>query len=551
MGEALSSAALPRKELHALWVTAGNKGYKKGRKMSDASKKDMRKADFCEFVELLVTRCHCGGDEGPDALRLGRRIFRELLREDADENTATLSYEEFEAAFQAYLEDVRISRLLRAPKILYVTVPSSEAECAGRYELMEGELVNDFPIWKMRNKNYWFFSGPGCQWFIGDEDEKEDKFDCDTGHIASHLGHYGTMPDKVHQGGWQRFDNDSGQWIDDPHVAVTSVVPTILMVVCPGAHDCGGMYELVPDDVPNGYPLWKMKGKQMWLFSGTTTQWFVGDESEFKDKFNCNTGYMSTHYKHNGLMPDKVKEWQRVDKSSGVWVDDDSIAVSQEIPACLYVGVPNVEAECAGIYKLLKDEAANGLPLWKMPEKPYWMFSGPGGQWFIGDEDEESDKFDCNTGHIASHARHYGRMPDKMAEFGGWQKFDADEEKWVKDGSIHVSTHCPSAFSIHFAGDDAELEGLYELLEDEVANGWPLWKLDGKPRWLFSTPGGQWFIGGEAEKAENFACNTGYIASPDHLGHLPHLMEVGCWQSFDAQEQKWTTDASIRVAAVD
>eukprot|EP00929_Paragymnodinium_shiwhaense_P089076 TRINITY_DN49329_c0_g2_i1.p1 TRINITY_DN49329_c0_g2~~TRINITY_DN49329_c0_g2_i1.p1 ORF type:complete len:1221 (-),score=359.10 TRINITY_DN49329_c0_g2_i1:127-3789(-) len=226
------------------------------------------------------------------------------------------------------------------------------------------------------------------------------------------------------------------------------------------------------------------------------------------------------------------------------------------VPQQLLVSCPGAEAACGGTYGLLANESANGYPLWKCTESEHWLFSGPAGQWFIGDRFEKEDRFATNTGHVASHWAHGGVMPDKLAA-GHWQRLDANDE-WIDDPSIIISR--PEGLDdVHFGGGDPKvpkrlklanttdvlIAGVYELIRGKLVNGHPIWKRrKGKEYWLFTGPSGQWFVGDEDEREDDFQCNTGYIASAEaHEGELPHEIQQGDWLRLDGSD--WLDDAHV------
>jgi hypothetical protein len=109
-------------------------------------------------------------------------------------------------------------------------------------------------------------------------------------------------------------------------------------------------------------------------------------------------------------------------------------------PACLVLECPGIDEDlelCTGSYKLLAGESANGYPLWKCTASDHWLFSGPGGQWLVGDAMEKEDAFDCNTGYVASHDEHRGRWPDQMPG-SEWQLFDNQREEWKLQPAMRV-----------------------------------------------------------------------------------------------------------------
>merc|ERR1712048_1263914 len=113
-------------------------------------------------------------------------------------------------------------------------------------------------------------------------------------------------------GHWLRYDGFD--WCEDSTVAVSSVTPlkapmTPLKVKAPVVKHCEGVYELVVDAAPNGYPLWKQEDGEHWLFSSIgerAGRWMIGDSEEQEKGFACDTGIISSAVLHHSKLPDSL-----------------------------------------------------------------------------------------------------------------------------------------------------------------------------------------------------------------------------------------------------
>lgn len=74
-----------------------------------------------------------------------------------------------------------------------------------------------------------------------------------------------------------------------------------------------GQFVLVRDDGvrPNGYPLWKHKAKELWMYSGNNGKWYIGSETERVLDFQCAQGRIHTDTPHGGRMPHEMGGWMR------------------------------------------------------------------------------------------------------------------------------------------------------------------------------------------------------------------------------------------------
>mmetsp|Transcript_89705 Transcript_89705/g.252931 ORF Transcript_89705/g.252931 Transcript_89705/m.252931 type:complete len:479 (-) Transcript_89705:70-1506(-) len=101
---------------------------------------------------------------------------------------------------------------------LYIPVTlvvRSKQDYQGAFNLEPGTVVNGQPLWKKVDANYWIFSGTSGQWFIGDQDERDVDFNCDTGKMVSESSHQGVMPHKMGPT-WKEFNAASQAWQPAP-----------------------------------------------------------------------------------------------------------------------------------------------------------------------------------------------------------------------------------------------------------------------------------------------------------------------------------------------
>eukprot|EP00930_Biecheleria_cincta_P082317 TRINITY_DN72071_c0_g1_i1.p1 TRINITY_DN72071_c0_g1~~TRINITY_DN72071_c0_g1_i1.p1 ORF type:complete len:677 (+),score=100.70 TRINITY_DN72071_c0_g1_i1:102-2132(+) len=95
-----------------------------------------------------------------------------------------------------------------APPVLYITVPKipsgtpDQVQCTGKYELVPGDLPNGRPLWIHSRGNRWLYCGRDDIWYVGDDEEKDLKFDCDSGYIRQEAPR-GMMPNEL-RGLWER-----------------------------------------------------------------------------------------------------------------------------------------------------------------------------------------------------------------------------------------------------------------------------------------------------------------------------------------------------------
>ncbi|CAE8711901.1 unnamed protein product [Polarella glacialis] len=114
---------------------------------------------------------------------------------------------------------------------------------------------------------------------------------------------------------------------------------------------------------------------------------------------------------------------------------------------------------CAGQYKLVRAETANGKPLWKKttaatttttattttagsekPEEDRWLYANKRGFWCVGGEDAKAKNFDCDTCFL--YRKQLPNLDNSVpytVKGGDWQWWDEGKKKWLDDPSIKVS----------------------------------------------------------------------------------------------------------------
>lgn len=94
--------------------------------------------------------------------------------------------------------------------------------------------------------------------------------------------------------------------------------------------------------------------------------------------------------------------------------------------------------------------------------------------------------------------------------------------------------------------------GEYTLVEDLMPNGEPLWRKAGvdasRDKWLYTSIGGTWNVGGRKAEEQKFNCHFAHIISEHpHNGMMPH--NIRSWQWTDGHA--FYTDPTITVVATE
>lgn len=231
-----------------------------------------------------------------------------------------------------------VSRVLacNVSQVIYLWTKHGAQHCAGRYELMPGKHANGWPLWKMCQGSYWLYSGQGGgHWCIGAQDVNNDKFACNAGFIISEKPHKGAMPNRIAK--WRRWDHKKERHVADASIRITKTgwsATKVLYVYSSRNHSevCAGKYELVPNGVANGWPIWKMRGGDYWLYSCKDGCWGICAKDVRAKGFDCCAGFILSVETHRGQMPESVGKWERWDEGHDRFLADPCIAVSATEP---------------------------------------------------------------------------------------------------------------------------------------------------------------------------------------------------------------------------
>eukprot|EP00928_Gymnodinium_smaydae_P006829 TRINITY_DN12434_c0_g1_i3.p1 TRINITY_DN12434_c0_g1~~TRINITY_DN12434_c0_g1_i3.p1 ORF type:complete len:910 (+),score=214.57 TRINITY_DN12434_c0_g1_i3:85-2814(+) len=115
----------------------------------------------------------------------------------------------------------------------------------------------------------------------------------------------------------------------------------------------------------------------------------------------------------------------------------------------------------SGDYIILQKslESRKRCPIWRHLEIPAWLFCAPSGRWMIGDEEEEAEDFNTNTGGAGTKAPHRGTWPQELrAE--SWLLFDFNDESW---------TDAPDMMIFEVGPDGNALDPRWKQEEDRKA----------------------------------------------------------------------------------
>mmetsp|Transcript_74079 Transcript_74079/g.187901 ORF Transcript_74079/g.187901 Transcript_74079/m.187901 type:complete len:919 (+) Transcript_74079:1-2757(+) len=113
-----------------------------------------------------------------------------------------------------------------------------------------------------------------------------------------------------------------------PPTAVPAHVPRVLCVESPNGHmSCIGEYALVLGELRNGFPVWKQKAGDRFVYSGTNGKWYLAGLDARDQDFSCQLGVIHSSHAHLGMTPDSgAMRWVR--KYGSDYYDDPAIKIS-------------------------------------------------------------------------------------------------------------------------------------------------------------------------------------------------------------------------------
>eukprot|EP00929_Paragymnodinium_shiwhaense_P054756 TRINITY_DN27442_c0_g1_i1.p1 TRINITY_DN27442_c0_g1~~TRINITY_DN27442_c0_g1_i1.p1 ORF type:complete len:1756 (+),score=439.53 TRINITY_DN27442_c0_g1_i1:378-5270(+) len=370
---------------------------------------------------------------------------------------------------------------------------------AGLFRLIPGEKANGAPIWQHEEESFWLFLGQDGRWCIGDTDAQVEAFECNGEMLRSGELSRGLAPQDVKLGAWQYRDREVWKYSDDTCITVdledagpagvfgTSATawaktyrreknmkaekerlatwqPADIILVkteLPYA----GVYQVVPNELRNGRPLWQRHGSQDYVYFGMRSGlWIVGDKDEWFVDFECDTGKAKTKDKAFGRGPDQMASegWLLFQEDEDTWKDAEGFevltggagllvamqALRGEVDTA-YVGLPKIPVPFegdrfiyvsgtqfyGGLYEKVPDQRPNGMPLWQRAGSTDYMYHGGTGRWTIGDDNEQALGFDCNTGNLRCKTKVENEAPYAPGhrEWSYW-----DGGKWHDAPSVEV-----------------------------------------------------------------------------------------------------------------
>lgn len=216
------------------------------------------------------------------------------------------------------------------------------------------------------------------------------------------------------------------------------------------------------------------------------------------------------------------------------------------MPATIFITTPNGQHHCAGEYKQLAGEKANGRPVWKQRAGSCWLYSGTNGMWIVGGSDARDKNFDCSHGVLFCRTLHGGIMPDQVSGF--WERLAG--ERFIEDSAIKVSTTYYKPFALRVVSPNGQQRctGEYILMSEAMANGLPLWKHKSGRSFLYCGTNGSWVVGGADARSKKFKCARGVVFSKRKSGGLMPDKTEGVWLRLSGKE--FNEDAAISVSVM-
>lgn len=102
-------------------------------------------------------------------------------------------------------------------------------------------------------------------------------------------------------------------------------------------------------------------------------------------------------------------------------------------PRQLCIECPSTQMSCAGIYSLVPQEQAHGMPLWRRSEGDRWLYCGSDGKWYVGGKLSHQKGFNCASGYLHCSELQPGALPHCLK---GWCW--GDGQQWHRDETICV-----------------------------------------------------------------------------------------------------------------
>lgn len=304
----------------------------------------------------------------------------------------------------------------------------------------------------------------------------------------------------------------------------------VFIAGCSESLRCTGRYELVPDRVVNGEPVWRKMNGTKWLHLSDRGDWQVSSaEIERKDFANDKSHLRCERV---GCWPsDCAGAWDEADGHGG-WRSAPKVRTSAPgaPPQKLFLmGVPKLRVKSEGYYELT-DRIANGECIWQQTHGHHWLFLAPAGTWNVFNAESEEVDFASDRGVIMNNRT--GCWPHEC--IGTWLCSDGNSWKNSKHIIFSVSADPPQRLMLTGCPPGRrDCEGSYVLQANRRPQGAPVWRQEDGSQFLFLGPNGKWHINGAGSERLDFETTEGLIYS-ERVGRWPHEC-VGSWSYTDGR----------------
>eukprot|EP00929_Paragymnodinium_shiwhaense_P084745 TRINITY_DN45344_c0_g1_i3.p1 TRINITY_DN45344_c0_g1~~TRINITY_DN45344_c0_g1_i3.p1 ORF type:complete len:495 (-),score=113.66 TRINITY_DN45344_c0_g1_i3:613-2097(-) len=431
---------------------------------------------------------------------------------------------------------------------------SGAGACSGCYEKDVLSSPTGLPLWRSIGDSYVLFHRNDSRWVVGGPAEEAASFKTKSGFFATAAAHKGVLPESVPPGGWLVYDAKQQQWVSAKSLRVRTDIPKELQIS--GEKRFRGAYDLVSGEFRNGFPVWKLRGRAFWIFSGSTGQWFVGDEEQQQEAED--EAFLACKARHRGLWPHEMAEdsWLAMDEESGDW---QPIALTLKQPPTSVTGTPRTKAstakrqddlvrildapkalhvwvaeECSGLYEFVPPLKGAQYPTWKQHVGGHIIFMGRQGRWTIGrpggGEADDPSFVDAATAFAAFVACEM-LWPHEVPP-DAWCRYNAAQRKWERaSDAMRVSKDMPRSLYVVPGGQSS---GCYFMAAHSEEAGAALHR-HRLYDWMFNQDS-------QKEPAEMRPQQTA-AASSWYGGVALEDVPGGLWVSQPSQEDGWLADS--------
>jgi len=380
-------------------------------------------------------------------------------------------------------------------------------------------------------------------------------------------------------------------------------MPQMLRVDSPnGQHSCVGLYVIVPEKLPHGFPCWRLTPSgSRWLYSTKSGIWCIGGDDVTSDHFVRSAGFIFQGEAHRGKMPhEHGAPWHRWDGTS--FVVDNSITILAEeleikpaVPATSNPGEQQQSRELSeastaappGSSQPLREFSSEPTERNRLSHEPSdeGLLLDMERRWYPGMPKLGEPKtsvglchpWSLNCWHVHSVETAQNRLlqqdsldkPPSNSQMSFRPR--SESSKRSKNLSREISSIRPTSISspptprsprsllgsprdkgafpvvicIESPNVHTSCAGFYVLVVGARPNGRPLWKKRGARRWLYTGTDGKWYVGGPSSSKKKFRCESGYLCHQgDQDSGRPDRLQ-GPWSWGDAKA--WYPDKDIAV----